>query len=208
LSRDTHTDCRTQLSSLSAGSLVERCIRQEHDAWDEFLRRYGRLIQNTVVRKLASLGQTNVRADADDIFQDIFEDLVENDCRALTSIKDRNRLEPWLCAVALHKTIDFVRKKGRDSYSAVTHSYALEQNASYANTGAYEAGLEELKERVSQATQQLRPDEQLLLKWHYVHRLKYREIASLARIPINTVSSRLFRIRKKLYKSMNKEELV
>jgi RNA polymerase sigma factor (sigma-70 family) len=198
-------DREDKLSSLSAGSLVERCIRQEHDAWGEFLRRYAPLILATVVRKLASLGQTNVKSDADDIIQDVFEDLVEDNCRALSSIKDRDRLEPWLCAVALHKTIDFVRKKGRDSRSAATHSYVLEQNATYSHSGPFD---EELMERVSEAAKELRPDEQLLLKWFYVHRLKYREIANLARVPINTVSSRLFRIRKKLSVSLNKTEMV
>lgn len=193
------------MASLPASSLVEKCTRYEQDAWDEFLRRYGPLIQGTVIRKLTSLGLADAKADADDIFQEVFKDLVENDCRALVSIKNRDRIESWLCAVALHKTFDFVRKKGRNSHSAAAHSRVAEQSASYSSPESSDA---EAMERVSDAVKKLRPDEQLLLKWYYVDSLKYKEIAHVANIPINTVSSRLFRIKRKLFRHLNKAGIV
>ncbi len=150
---------------------------------------------------MASLGLADAKADADDIFQEVFKDLVENDCRALASIKNRDRIESWLCAVALHKAIDFVRKKGRNSHSAAAHSRVAEQRASYSPS---ESSDSETMERVSDAVKQLRPDEQLLLKWYYVDSLKYKEIANVANIPINTVSTRLFRIKRKLFRRLNK----
>lgn len=193
------------MASLSASSLVEKCTQYEQDAWDEFLHRYGPLIHGTVARKLASLGLADAKADAEDIFQEVFKDLVENDCRALASIKNRERIESWLCAVALHKTIDFVRKKGRNSRSAAAHSLVAEQSASHSPSAASDA---DMLKQVSDAVKQLRPDEKLLLKWYYEDSLKYREIARIANIPINTVSSRLFRIKRKLFRHLSKAGIV
>lgn len=194
----------SRLASLPARVLVERCVRREQGAWNEFLRRYGALIRGTIIQKLASFGHTDAKSDADDIFQEVFKGLIENDCRALSSIKNRDRIEPWLCAVALHKTIDFVRKKSPSPHSGETQSYVAEQSAQYSHSPPGES---EAVEKVWEAVEELRPDEQLLVKWHYVHGLKYREMADLAEVSINTVSSRLFRIKKKLSRRISKKEI-
>ncbi len=195
------TDNRNQASweDLPAPSLLDECIRQEHEAWNEFLRRFGSLIRGAILQKLFSLGRIDAKSDADDIFQEVFKDLIENDCRALSSIRNRDRIEPWLCAVAVHKTIDFVRRKSRSERSEEKHGYTAEKDAPYSPVDA------EAAEAVWDAVSQLRPDEQLLVKWFYLHRLKYREIADLTNIPVNTVSSRMFRIKKKLSRRLKKK---
>jgi RNA polymerase sigma-70 factor (ECF subfamily) len=201
--RRTHADI--PLASLTPGALIDRCIRQDEDAWDEFIRRYGRLVYGTVVRKLFAVGCADAKSDADDIFQEVFEDLLDDGCRALTVIRDRNRIEPWLCAIAIHKTVDFVRAKERIKRTTAAHSYLVGQDAAYHPSSAGET---ELAHEVGKAVNQLSPHEQLLVKWYYVHGLKYREIARLSNTPINTVSSRLFRIRKKLLRRMKKASKV
>ena len=198
---------RSDWESASVDSLVDGCIRGRQDAWEEFLRRFGPLIRGVIIRKLTSIGLANAKSDADDIFQDVLKSLVDHDRRALASIRNRDRIESWLCATALHKTADFFRKKKRSTYAAYSaegHGYAAEQEAQYSPSGEEEAGL---TEEIRKAVGRLQPDEQLLLKWRYVHDLKYKEIADLANIPINTVSSRLFRIKKKLSRRLGKEGL-
>ncbi len=193
---------RPPWESLPTSSLVDKCIRQEQEAWNEFLRRFGSLIRGTIVQKLCSLGRIDAKSDADDIFQEVFKDLITNDCRALSSIRNRNRIESWLCAVALHKTIDSIRIKSRNERSGETLGHVAEPTAQYSPSNSREA---DVSEEVWAAVGRLRPDEQLLVKWHYLHRLKYREIADLANVPINTVSTRLFRIRKKLSRRLRRE---
>jgi RNA polymerase sigma-70 factor (ECF subfamily) len=203
---EDHKNAGDGWNELSPSSLVEECIRGRQAAWDEFLDRYGPLIRGTIIRKLSSLGCAGT--DAEDVFQDVFRSLIENDCRALSSIKNPEKIESWLCATALHKTIDFMRGKIRNDKSSRSearggHSYAAETQASYSPSGV------ETKERAEQvrlAVGRLRPEEQLLIKWYYVHGLKYREIAELADISINTVSSRLFRIKKKLSRRLGELE--
>ena len=190
--------------NLPDDSLLDDCIQGRQEAWKEFLRRYGPLIRGVIIRKLSSLGLANAKFDADDIFQDVLKSLVEHERQALASIRNRDKIESWLCATALHKTADFFRKKRRARYSAEGHEYVAENEASHSPAGGEDAGL---AEEVREAIGRLEPDEQLLLKWRYVHDLKYREIADLANIPINTVSSRLFRIKKKLSRHLGKEGL-
>ena len=204
-----NSDPGTQWENLPSDSLVEECIRGRQAAWNEFLRRFGPLILGTIIRKLASIGHADAKTDADDIFQNVFKNLIEHNCRALCSIRNRNRIESWLCATAVHKTIDFARRKGlgTDRGCALKFyegSRVSESKATYSSSEAEEA---ELVGEVREAVRALRPDEQLLIKWHYVHGLKYKEIAELADIPINTVSSRLFRIKKKLSKRLKKLEI-
>ncbi len=190
--------------NLSVDSLLDDCIQGRQDAWKEFLRRFGPLIRGVIIRKLSSIGLANAKSDADDIFQDVLKSLVDHDRRALASIRNRDKIESWLCATALHKTADFFRKKKRSRYSAEGYGYVSEEGVPYSPAGAEDAGL---TEEVWEAVGRLQPDEQILLKWRYVHDLKYKEIANLANIPINTVSSRLFRIKKKLSRHLEKERL-
>ncbi len=201
---DNHRENESGWESLPTSLLIDGCIRREQEAWSEFLRRFGSLIRGTIICKLKLFGQAGARSDADDVVQEVFKDLIENDCRTLSSIRNRDRIEPWLCAVALHKTIDFIRRKSRRERSDEGHSRAAEQDAAYSPSSADEG---DSNEQIWEAVSGLRPDEQLLVKWYYLHRLKYREIADLANIPINTVSSRLFRIKKKLHRSLKKTGL-
>ncbi len=200
--RDNQNHSRIEWEDLPVVSLVDHCISGRQDAWKEFLRRFGPLVRGIIIRKLSSLGLANAKSDADDIFQEVLKDLVESDCRALSSIRDREKIESWLCAIALNKTVDFFRKRRRNAVPAGRQDYVAEEESAYSPSGEEDSGLAKM---VWDAVGRLQPDEQLLLKWHYVHGLKYREMADLANIPINTISSRLFRIKRKLSRRLEKE---
>jgi RNA polymerase sigma-70 factor (ECF subfamily) len=202
---DNQKHPRIEWEILPAESLLDWCIQRQQEAWKEFLRRYGPLIRGTIAQKLSSLGCARAKSDAEDIFQDVLKTLVERDCQALSTIKNREKIDSWLCAMALHKTLDFVRRKWRMAQTVEIHGHTAEGDVAYP-LSSVEAS--ERAEEIWAAVEQLQPDEQLLVKWFYIHDLKYREMAELANIPINTVSSRLFRIKRKLYRRLSKSEIV
>jgi RNA polymerase sigma-70 factor (ECF subfamily) len=204
LASDNQRRSRIEWEVLSTDSLLDWCIKGRQEAWKEFLRRYGPLIQGTIVQKLSSLGYGHAKTDAEDIFQDVFKNLVERDCRALSSIRNRDKIDSWLCAIALNKTIDSVRRKWRSAKAVGDQGYIAEQETAYSPSKVEDS---DLAEEIWDAVEQLQPDEQLLVKWHYIHDLKYREMADLANIPINTVSSRLFRIKRKLFRHLSRTEI-
>jgi RNA polymerase sigma factor (sigma-70 family) len=67
-------------------TLIEACLQGKHDAWNELVDRYGRLVYSIPRR----YGMAD--PDCDDVFQNVFSILLQR----LESIKDRSRLSSWL----------------------------------------------------------------------------------------------------------------
>lgn len=91
---------------------VQRCVKGDKQAWDEFVDKYSRLIYNyihSVLRvKGLAIGQENI----DDLFQEIFLSLVKDNFKKLNSFRGQNNssLASWLRQVVINHTIDYVRK--------------------------------------------------------------------------------------------------
>ncbi|MFM9108933.1 MAG: RNA polymerase sigma factor [Chloroflexota bacterium] len=67
-------------------ALVTACLAGEERAWQELVRRYGRLVYSIPRR----MGMSD--ADADDVFQNVFASVL----RALPGLQDQTRLSAWL----------------------------------------------------------------------------------------------------------------
>ena len=91
---------------------VQRCIKGEKPAWDEFLRQYSRLIYNYIHSVLNAKAYFPAQGLIDDIFQDFFCSLIKDDYRKLATFKARNgcTLASWLRQVTINFTIDYLRK--------------------------------------------------------------------------------------------------
>ena len=91
---------------------VQRCIKGDKPAWDEFLRRYSRLIYNYIYNVLDNQGYAFAKHHLNDIFQEIFCSLIKDNFRKLRSFKAKNgcSLASWLRQVSINFTIDYMRK--------------------------------------------------------------------------------------------------
>jgi len=87
-----------------AHDLVQRCLAGENSAWAEFLDRYGDLIYSVALRMGAS------RTDAEDVVQASVFAIH----RALGSMRDPDRLVPWIVGVARRQTLTLFRKRARE----------------------------------------------------------------------------------------------
>jgi RNA polymerase sigma factor (sigma-70 family) len=67
-------------------TLIDACLQGRHEAWNELVERYGRLVYSIPRR----YGMSD--PDCDDVFQNVFSILLQR----LGSIKDRSRLSAWL----------------------------------------------------------------------------------------------------------------
>lgn len=85
--------------------------RGEHTApaWERFVRLAQPVIASGVLRTLSRCGYRD-RQIADDLIQDCFRKLCENDCRALRSFRGEgsNALRAYLRVLAVRVTMDFV----------------------------------------------------------------------------------------------------
>jgi len=92
---------------------VQRCITGDRLAWQEFLDKYSQLIYRYIHDVLNSKGiHLAARANIDDIFQEVFVLLSENNFAKLKSYKALNgsSLASWLRQVVINYTIDYARR--------------------------------------------------------------------------------------------------
>ena len=95
--------------------------------------------------------------------------------------------ETWLTRILINRCYDLLNARGR--------SVPLEQ---IAECPAPETTNRELRD----AIRSLAPDLRLLIVLHYMEGYKLREIAAMLKLPVNTVSTRLLRARKKLREAL------
>jgi RNA polymerase sigma factor (sigma-70 family) len=91
---------------------VQRCVKKDKDAWDEFLKKYSRLIYTYIHNVLSAKGANLKQEQINDIFQDLFCALIQDNYKKLKSFKARNEcsLASWLRQVTINFTIDYIRK--------------------------------------------------------------------------------------------------
>ncbi len=92
---------------------VQRCVRGDAHAWDEFIEKYSCLIYNYIYSVLKIKGAKDPNQDnLNDIFQEIFVLLRKDNFKKLSSFKARNgcSLASWLRQVVINYSIDYLRK--------------------------------------------------------------------------------------------------
>ena len=94
---------------MSTEELIERCIKKDGSAWEEFIRKYQSLVRKAVYYRLHNV----LRNDVDDIVQEVFLALWKDD--KLSSLRDVSRLKGWLADQ--ENTLDR-RKKVRGLHGA------------------------------------------------------------------------------------------
>lgn len=91
---------------------VQRCVKGDKQAWDEFVEKYSSLIYNYIHSVLKIKGHNFSQDNINDLFQEIFLSLAKDNFRKLSTFQARNgcSLASWLRQVTVNFTIDYVRK--------------------------------------------------------------------------------------------------
>ena len=91
---------------------VQRCIKGDKSAWNEFISRYSRLIYNYIHSVLKVKGFTDSGDLVSDVFQGVFCHLIDNNYHKLKSYKGSNgcSLASWLRQITINYTLDCLRK--------------------------------------------------------------------------------------------------
>ncbi|MDD4953743.1 MAG: sigma-70 family RNA polymerase sigma factor [Candidatus Omnitrophica bacterium] len=92
---------------------VQRCIKGDKPAWEQFLKQYSRLIYKYILHILNLKGSVFAQEKVNDIFQEIICSLINDDYRKLKSFKARNgcSLASWLRQVTINFSVDYLRQK-------------------------------------------------------------------------------------------------
>lgn len=188
------------MSALTESEIVSAVRKGRREGQTEMVGRYAHRVFAMIVRQVPDV------MDAQELTQDTF-------LRAFSHIDSydasRATLSTWLCSIAYHLTLDFLKRRRphivsiEDSQVWQTDTEATEPADFDVIDRALSTGREERIEQLEMLIDTLPDSERMLLTLYYYEDRPLTEIAYITGIDAKALANRLYRTRKKLYKQMN-----
>jgi RNA polymerase sigma-70 factor (ECF subfamily) len=175
-------------------SLIERTRLGDQAAFGELVDRYQVAVFNLCFRML---GQSQ---DAEDAAQEVFLRVY----RQLGSYQPTHRFSTWVLSIASHYCIDQLRKRRFVLQPLETIMLTARSRQSQPDDEALAA---ETRGEMQDLLQRLPEKYRLALILRYWYDLSYAEMARIARLPENTVKTRLHRARQMMAELLREREL-
>ena len=173
--------------------IVEAVKNGRREGQDEMVRRYASQVFALIVK------QVTEEMDAQELTQDTFLKAFRNIDRYDAR---QSSLGTWLCRIAYHLTLDFLKRR-RPVIVSLEDSSVWQTDISDEELEAeLSTGNEQRIERLQELVKQLPDEERMLLTLYYFDDRPLTEIAFITGIAPKALANRLYRIRKKLYKKL------
>jgi RNA polymerase sigma-70 factor (ECF subfamily) len=188
-------------SALQDHALVAAAQTGDTEAFDRLVLRHSAKLYGLVFQ------MTSSHEDTDDLLQDIWSKVY----RSLASFRGASRFSTWLHSIAVHMTLNFLKKRskrstlsldaaangggmeGAESGLGVSVLMGLaEEGLVHHQTPRSETHLSELQTRLTQALGQLSPEHRAVVSMFDVQGMPHSEIARVMGVSEGTVRSRLF----------------
>jgi RNA polymerase sigma-70 factor, ECF subfamily len=173
--------------------LIDALRRGQNSAWAELVDRYIRLVHHVVRKAVPGFSHQDV----EDITHDLFQSLVTDDYRVLGTIEAPYDLKAWLAISARRRAIDFARKRKLAPVPLDGSTIAAPEETAPAETS----------HAVSESLAILNDRERQVVQLFYLDGKKYREIAHMTGIPMNSISPTLVRAVEKMQKYLTDRKL-
>jgi len=182
---------------------VQGCLKGNKQSWSEFIFRYSPLIYNYIYSVLKVKGRSVSTQQVEDIFQEIFQALIDNHYRKLSTYQGKNgcSLASWLRQVTINFTIDYLRKlKPLTSLDAEDKDgFILKDMLKDLSAGAIEfLNHQDRRKTLQECISLLETDEQYFLELFLNQELTPDEIKEYLKIKRGAVDMRKSRILQKL----------
>lgn len=184
--------------------LVRRCTEKDTSAWDEFLRKYPKLIYNYIHSVLRTKGKDLPSDTIADLYQEIIFSLIKDNYKKLKTFKAKNgcSLASWLRVVTINFTIDYIRK----SKPAVSLDEDLGEGRGLKDVLPDDSHLkleeeivsQEKKEQLSECIEELSVDDQYFLRFYLDKGVALDKLKVILRISKPAVDMRRSRIIQRL----------
>ena len=173
--------------------IVEAVKNGRREGQDEMVRRYASQVFAMIVKQVTD------EMDAQELTQDTFLKAFRNIDRYDARLSS---LGTWLCRIAYHLTLDFLKRR-RPVIVSLEDSSVWQTDISDEELEAeLSTDNEQRIERLQELVQQLSDEERMLLTLYYFDDHPLTEIAFITGIGEKALANRLYRIRKKLYKKL------
>jgi RNA polymerase sigma-70 factor (ECF subfamily) len=191
--------------TLDDQEVVRSLLAGEAGAWDLLVERYAALVSACVRRVLLGRGLRPDQADVDDLAENVFVMLLEQDMHLLRRYDARYKLSAYLAVIARTAAHRWLRRQKAkvdlpdEAWGeAVPDADALtisEETTHKEVCGAVRTTLDGLSER-----------EQRVLRLYYYESQDYQQIADALAISVNSVGAALTRARTKLHEALKRHE--
>lgn len=173
----------------------------DHSAFALLVEKYQKLVVNTC------RGFVNSYADAEDLAQDVFIELFES----LPDFRHESKLSTWIYRIAVNKSLNFVRKRKRESFfDSITSLFGSSEGKNgnsnidfSSNEADTEIKSKELRIELKRAINSLPENQKIAFILNKYQDLSYKEVAEVMDISLSSVESLLFRAKGNLQKSLS-----
>ena len=186
--------------TLSDAELIARFSAGDSAAMDRLIGRYRQTLFSWLV------GMTGNRADAEDLFQDIWVKIIRNAGR-FSNVS----FKAWMWKIARNVLIDFRRKRraevSLDAVDDEDDAPMVEQLVSPDASPAQRVELDDMTRRVMRAVAGLPAVQREVFLMRTQGNLSFAEIAETMGVPLNTALGRMHDAMNKLKKALAAEEV-
>lgn len=191
-----------ELSGSGAGDfqLVRRCLQGTRTAWEDFAREYQDIVERAVRHALIRLCRRAPVEDVENVVQEIFSSLLEDSGRRLRLYSGRCSLKGWLRAVAVRRTVNYVRDERRRRGRPLDERLLFIPESG--RTEADETMAERIR-RLDASLDLLNIRDRLVLRLYYLDGIPLKSIAVLLGVSRNTIWPMVTRARQRLLKKMS-----
>ena len=185
---------------MNEASLIERCLKQDKQAWEEFVEKYSALVCWAIGQRLTNFGYNFTQEDISDIHQDVFFSIWQE--KKIAQLRDKNKIVAWLSMVAGNKAIDYFRTVKRITPATVESIFEerqdKEEEVLWSNKALEEIYSNDIINAVKETLEEFSHQEKIILKFNILYQNTHQEIADILSISVNTVSTVISRSKGKL----------
>ena len=181
---------------LADRELVDRLLRGDGQAAEKFVHLHKHLVMREL-RRFRNLSPE----DRDDLFQDIFAKLFEDECRILGQWKGNSNFVAYLRRIVRNISVDYLRSlKRAPSVEPIGEGDDEPVDDDGSTDPARAAQLNELRKLMLQAIQRLAPPDKEIVTLIMIEEMTYTAAAERLGITSNNAGVRLFEAKKRLRK--------
>ena len=173
--------------------LIDRCLRHEPGAWNDFVDRYMGLIYHIVHHTAQARSASLSPADVEDSAAEVFLAIVDDDYGVLRRFQGTSSLPTYLTVVARRVCVKQLVRRHREAElgHAQAHRAVVADDTEEAEPIA-------AAEEVERMLQDLPAREAEIVRLYHLSSLNYRQIGKQLGIPENSVGPILTKARQKL----------
>jgi RNA polymerase sigma-70 factor (ECF subfamily) len=174
--------------------LIDRCLRKEPGAWNNFVDRYMGLIYHVIQHVAYARSRLLSAEDVEDIGAEILLKIVDSDYAILKNFKGISSLPTYLTVIARRICVKELVKRHREE--ELGHTNAHRASVDDGASGEIEAIL--TAEEVERMLEDLSDREAEVVRMYHLKFMNYRQIGKKLGLPENSIGPILAKARKKM----------